>query len=108
MQPSELTPEDILPTITQRSKKIAAMEEDLQHQREMRAVDARWLVSYTDLSRSVIAALVGVSRVTLNQYLKDGGIDDEYLERLRERQQKKGIVLYSPDVSRYLDTADVE
>jgi DNA-binding transcriptional regulator LsrR (DeoR family) len=74
----------------------------------MRAMDACWLVRNTDLSRSSIAGVLGISRVTLNQYLKDAGMDEDYLAMVRARQQEQGVVLFSPDISAYLATGESE
>lgn len=108
MHPSQTDVDEVLRQSARRAKDIAALENRLAAQRELRAVDARWLLRNTDLSRSSIAGVLGISRVTLNEYLKDGGMDDAYIAAVRELQKKQGVTLYSPDISRYLDTAEQE
>lgn len=53
-----------------RAEKIRALEEELERQRDLRAADARFLFKHSGLTRSAIADICGVSRVTLNDYLK--------------------------------------
>lgn len=75
-----------------RAEKIRALEERLEHERGMRAADARFLARNSDLTRSAIADICGVSRVTLNDYLKD----------------EKGSAQESPGIGRRDDSAAEE
>jgi hypothetical protein len=106
MQPSLIDPVEVLRQSASRARRIAAMEKELEQQRYMRSMDACWLIRNTDLQRQQIAAVLGISRVTLNQYLNDAGMNDEYMATVRKQQQEQGVKLFSPDVSGYLDTGE--
>lgn len=67
----------------------------LEDQRFLRGADARWMVRNTTCTRTAIAALLGISRVTLDKYLADGGMDDAYLAEVRRVQKEQGVELYS-------------
>lgn len=77
-----------------RSEEIADLERRLDHEREMRAVDARWLVRNTTCTRTQIAGVLGISRVTLDKYLDDGGMTREYMALVRRQQKERGVELY--------------
>lgn len=84
------------------------MESELEDQREQRAIDARWMVRNTTCTRTLIAAVLGISRVTLDKYLDDGGIDKEYLAEVRRLQKERGVVLYdSRDLQIELKESDL-
>jgi hypothetical protein len=68
-----------------RAQRIAEMVADLQGLRAMQAVDARYLVVNTDLSRSDIGKSLGVTRPTLEKWLLQGGITPEYLASRQRR-----------------------
>jgi hypothetical protein len=108
MKPSQVDADAVLRNSWRRAQDIAHYERELERLREMRAVDARWLVMHTDLTRTSIAGVLGISRVTLDKYIDDGGLSDEYLAELRRRQDETGIVRPAPDISGYLDTGEQE
>lgn len=105
MKPSQIGPHELLRQAEYRRQRIARMETELDQERSMRTMDACWLVRNTDLTRTVISALLGISRVTLDKYLDHAGMTAEYLAEVRHFQKEKGIVLFSPDVSSYLESA---
>lgn len=57
-----------------RRERIARMEKELSAERGLRRTDAAWLVKNSDLTRSTIAAVLGISRVTLDKYIEDAGL----------------------------------
>lgn len=77
-----------------RAHDIDALEKRLDHMREVRAIDAAWLVLNTTLTRSAIAALLGISRVTLNQYLTDRGMSQEMINQVHNKKQQDGTQLF--------------
>lgn len=97
MKPSKVDAREVIRQAQDRAKKIAADEKRLEAMRELRAVDAGWLVRNTTLMRSTIAQVLGVSRVTLNVYLSEAGYTDEYLASVRALQKEQGITLYSAE-----------
>lgn len=94
MQPSKLDATEVVRQAQRRARYIAELESKLEDQREQRAIDARWMVRNTTCSRSLIAAVLGISRVTLDKYLDDGGMTREYMREIRAFQKERGIVLY--------------
>jgi hypothetical protein len=105
MKPSHVDPFEVLRQSANRTRRIETLERELDRCREMRAMDACWLVRNTDLTRTNISAVLGISRVTLDKYLADAGMTDEYLAQVRNVQRERGVVLFSPDVSEYLPAA---
>jgi hypothetical protein len=97
MRPSKADAAEIIHHGIKRAQRIADLESQLEHEREMRAVDGRWLVRNTTCTRTQICAALGISRPTLDKYLADGGMDAEYLAQVRAVQKDKGIELYSQD-----------
>lgn len=108
MNPSLIDPYEVLRQAEVRRQRIQLMERELEQQRYLRVVDACWLLRNTNLERSSIAAVLGISRVTLNKYLDDAGMTAEYMAEVRKVQQERNVVLYSPDISRYLASGDEE
>lgn len=106
MHPSHTDVDEILRQSYERARRIAMLEKKLENERQLRAVDARWLVRNTELTRTQIAGVVGISRVTLDKYLDDAGMDEDYLQIVRKARRTKGIEAYSPDISQFLDTAE--
>lgn len=106
MNPSKVDVDEVLRQSHLRAQRIAAMERELDDQRQLRAIDAAWLVRNTDLTRTLISAVLGISRVTLDKYLAERGIDEDYLAQVRAVQRERGVVLYSPDISSYLPPAE--
>lgn len=107
MKPSLIDPHELLRQAEYRRHRLAHLETEIDRERHMRSMDACWLVRNTDLTRTVISGLLGISRVTLDKYLDDAGMTAEYLAEVRRVQKEKGIVLFSPDVSCYLERIDV-
>lgn len=83
-----------------RAKHIDDVEKQLVSEKELRASDACWMVRNTTCSRTLIAAALRISRVTLDKYLADAGITREYLAGVRKVQQMAGRPVY--------DARDVE
>lgn len=109
MQPSQLEAAEVVRQAMKRAKYIQELENKLEDQREQRAIDARWMVRNTTCSRTLIAAALGVSRVTVDKWLIDGGITREYLAEVRKFQRERGVVLYdSRDLGIQIADPEVE
>lgn len=102
MRPSQTDVDEVLHQAHKRQQRIQQLENRLAAERELRAIDASWLVRNTVLTRTAIAAVLGTSRVTLDKYLADAGVTDEYLAEVRAVQKERGMEPYNPDISRYL------
>lgn len=76
------------------AEEFARLERRLRALKELRAVNASYLVRNTTCSRTEIAAVLGTSRVTLDRYLAEDGVDAQYLAVVRENQKKAGAVLF--------------
>jgi hypothetical protein len=59
-----------------RRQRIADLEKELARQRGLRRTDASWLARNSELTRTAMAAVLGISRVTLDKYLEDAGLAD--------------------------------
>lgn len=94
MKPSLIDPNEVVRQSMRRAESIQVLEDKLQHEREMRAMDACWLVRNTTCTRTQIAAVLGISRVTLDKYLADAGMDDAYLAEVRKVQKDQGVTLF--------------